>query len=140
MQYDFDKKETTFRFEKKLTDQELEKQTLLAQRQSQELSLKEQAVLLARKEKDLEHLGFLKVNVEKENQEKIKEYESRFGLETRPDTSTIAAPFESLKQCKSQSTHSQSSGVRASILVVRHSGVCHDRMGSPTSETSKTPY
>ena len=80
------------------------------------------------------------ITQEKENQEKIKEYESRFGLETRPDTSTIAAPFESLKQCKSQSTHSQSSGVRAPILVVRHSGVCHDRMGSPTSETSKTPY
>jgi signal transduction histidine kinase/tetratricopeptide (TPR) repeat protein len=78
IQYEFDKKETAFKYQQQLTTGELEKQKLLTIQQGQaltlnqqNLTLKEQALALSNKQKDLEHLAYLKEQAEK--QEKAQE-------------------------------------------------------------------
>ena len=69
IQYEFDKKEAVLKFEKQLTAEQLEKQKLLSLQQQQTLSLKEQALIISNKEKDLQHLAFLKEKAEKQEKE-----------------------------------------------------------------------
>ena len=69
IQYEFDKKEAVLKFEQQLTTEQLEKQKLLSVQQQQALSLKEQALIISNKEKDLQHLAFLKEKAEKQERE-----------------------------------------------------------------------
>ena len=69
IQYEFDKKEAVLKFEQQLTKEQLEKQKLLSVQQQQALSLKEQALIISNKEKDLQHLAFLKEKAEKQEKE-----------------------------------------------------------------------
>lgn len=73
IQFEFDKKETELKYQQQLTAGELEQQRLLtAQREQdlllnrQNLTLKEQALALSNREKDLEHLAYLKEQAEKQ--------------------------------------------------------------------------
>ena len=73
VQYEFDKKETTLKYEQQLTAEQLEKQKLLTVQgeqaltlNQQNLTLKEQALVLSNKEKDLAHLAYLKEQAEKQ--------------------------------------------------------------------------
>ncbi|MFZ4544452.1 MAG: adenylate/guanylate cyclase domain-containing protein [Saprospiraceae bacterium] len=62
MQYDFDKKESEFRFQQQLSSEKL-------LRSNQEATLSKQQLLLSNKEKDLQHLAFLKEKAEKQEKE-----------------------------------------------------------------------
>jgi class 3 adenylate cyclase len=63
MQFEFDKKETELKYQQQLTAGQLEKQHLLNKQQQQSL-------LLSNKEKDLQHLAYLKEKAEKQEKEK----------------------------------------------------------------------
>ncbi|MDO8368085.1 MAG: sensor histidine kinase [Saprospiraceae bacterium] len=69
IQFEFDKKEASLKFEQQLTAEQLAKQQLLSIQQQQSLLLKEQALALSNKEKDLQHLAFLKEQAEKQKKE-----------------------------------------------------------------------
>ena len=62
MQFEFDKKETELRFQQQLTAEQLQKQQLLNMQQ-------QQALTLSKKEKELQHLAFLKEQAEKQKKE-----------------------------------------------------------------------
>ncbi len=64
MQYEYDKKEASFKYEQQLSDEKL-------LRQEKELILKKQALTLSNKEKDLQHLAFLKEKAEKQQKENL---------------------------------------------------------------------
>lgn len=70
LQYEFEKKETAFRYEQSLTAEQLEKQQLLNLQQQQKLLLQNQQLTLNSKEKEIQHLAYLKEQTEK--QEKIQ--------------------------------------------------------------------
>ncbi|MEI6409627.1 MAG: sensor histidine kinase [Bacteroidota bacterium] len=69
IQYEFDKKEANLKFEQQLTQAQLEKQKIRSLQQQQSLQLKEQALALSNKEKDVQHLAFLKEQAEKQKKE-----------------------------------------------------------------------
>ena len=76
MQYDFDKKEDSLKYEQSLIDEKLKQQTLLTQQKEQSLLLKEKELLLSNNEKDLQHLAYLKTQADLQQgnrQEKEKE-------------------------------------------------------------------
>jgi len=60
MQYDFDKKEDSLKYEQTLVNEKLKQQTLLTQKEQQSLVLKEKELQLSGKEKELQHLAYLK--------------------------------------------------------------------------------
>jgi tetratricopeptide (TPR) repeat protein len=64
MQYEFDKKEDSLKYQQSLTDEKLKQQTLLTQQQQQSLLLKEKELTLSNKEKELQHFGLLKAQAE----------------------------------------------------------------------------
>jgi two-component system NarL family sensor kinase len=69
IQYEYDKKETALKYEQQLTTEQLEKQKLLSTQQQQALRLQEQALTISNKEKDLQHLAYLKEKAEKQEKE-----------------------------------------------------------------------
>ncbi|HEY5772268.1 MAG TPA: tetratricopeptide repeat protein, partial [Chitinophagaceae bacterium] len=78
MQYDFDKKEDSLKYEQSLIDEQLKQQTLLTQKKEQSLLLKERELLLSNQEKELQHLAHLKTQADLQieqshNQEKEKQ-------------------------------------------------------------------
>jgi tetratricopeptide (TPR) repeat protein len=64
MQYEFDKKEDSLKYQQTLIDEKLKQQTLLTQQQQQSLLLKENQLTLSNKEKKLQHLAFLNTETE----------------------------------------------------------------------------
>ncbi|MBL7795200.1 MAG: sensor histidine kinase [Saprospiraceae bacterium] len=64
IQYEFDKKEASLKFEQQLTLGQLEKQKLLSIQQ-------QQALTISNKEKDLQRLAFLKEKAEKQEKEQL---------------------------------------------------------------------
>ncbi|MBL7827230.1 MAG: tetratricopeptide repeat protein [Saprospiraceae bacterium] len=60
LQFEFGKKEELLRQQQIITDAKLEQQILLAAKQQQELELKQTAINLANKDKELQHLAYLK--------------------------------------------------------------------------------
>ncbi len=60
LQFEFNKKEDSLRQYQIITDAKLQQQILLATKQQQELALKQSAINLANKEKELQHLAYLK--------------------------------------------------------------------------------
>lgn len=60
LQFEFNKKEDSLRQHQIITDSKLQQQILLAAKQQQELELKQIAINLATKDKELQHLAFLK--------------------------------------------------------------------------------
>jgi adenylate cyclase len=60
MKFEFGRREDSLRQHQILTDAMLEQQTLLAAKRQQELELKQTAINLANKEKELQHLAYLK--------------------------------------------------------------------------------
>ena len=87
LQFEFSKKEDSLRQRQIMTDAKLEQQILIAARQQQELEFKEIAINLADKEKELQHLAYLKsqadlqfeqsVSREKEKQLNLSENEKQ---------------------------------------------------------------
>ena len=69
IQYEFDKKEATLKFEQQLTQEQLEQQKLLSFQQQQSLQINQQSLALSNKEKDLQHLAYLKEKAEKQEKE-----------------------------------------------------------------------
>lgn len=60
LQFEFNKKEELLRQQQIITDAKLEQQILLATKQQQALALQQSAINLANKEKQLQHLAYLK--------------------------------------------------------------------------------
>lgn len=60
LKFEFGRKEDSLRQHQILTDAKLEQQTLLAAKRQQELELKQIAINLANKDKELQHLAYLK--------------------------------------------------------------------------------
>ncbi len=60
LKFEFARKEDSLRQHQIITDAKLEQQTLLAAKRQQELELKQTAINLANKEKELQHLAYLK--------------------------------------------------------------------------------
>jgi len=60
LQFEFSKKEDSLRQHQIITDTKLEQQTLIAAKQQQELAYKQIAINLANKDKELQHLAYLK--------------------------------------------------------------------------------
>ncbi len=81
MEYEFDKRENSLKYEQQLTSEKLLKQMLLTKQQQQELVLRNQQLTLSQKEKELAHLAFLQEQAmkhEKENQLLLAEKETGF--------------------------------------------------------------
>ncbi len=76
MQYDFDNKEVKYKYEKQLSDEKM----LL---QKREIGMQQQALTLSNKEKDLQHLEYLKTQAEL-NQQKI-EGEKQLAINEKKD-------------------------------------------------------
>lgn len=75
-QFEFEKKEAELQFQHQLTAQELDKQKLLTTQQqqtlllnAQEIKLKNQALTLSEKQKELQHLAYLKEKAEKQEKD-----------------------------------------------------------------------
>jgi len=64
MQYDFEKKEDSLKYEQTVIDEKLKQQTLLTQQKEQSLLLKENELLLSNKEKELQHLAYLRTQAD----------------------------------------------------------------------------
>ncbi len=64
MQYDFSKKEDSLKNQQTLTNIKLEKQTILSRQQQQELLLKQASLDLSNRQKEIQHLAFLKTQSE----------------------------------------------------------------------------
>lgn len=69
IQFEFDKKEASLKFEQQLTFEQLEQQKLISIQQQQALRLNQQSLALSNKEKDLQHLAYLKEKAEKQEKE-----------------------------------------------------------------------
>lgn len=64
MNYDFEKKEDSLKYEQSLIDEKLKQQTLLTQKSEQSLLLKENELLLSNREKELQHLAYLRTQAD----------------------------------------------------------------------------
>jgi hypothetical protein len=71
--YESEKAEDSLKADKRLTDEKLQQQLLLARQQKQQLELNEAQLILSNKEKDLQHLAFLKTQSDLENEKLVKQ-------------------------------------------------------------------
>ncbi|MFN3530154.1 MAG: tetratricopeptide repeat protein [Bacteroidia bacterium] len=69
VQYQFERREAELRFQQELTTEQLQKQELLNRQQEQQLALRLGELELANKDKELQHLAFLKEKAEKQEKE-----------------------------------------------------------------------
>jgi tetratricopeptide (TPR) repeat protein len=60
MQYEFDKKQDSLKFQQQLTNEKLKQQQLLAVQQQQQLKLQQSSLALSNQQKELNHLAFLR--------------------------------------------------------------------------------
>lgn len=81
LQFEFSKKEDSLRQYQILTDAKLAQQILLASKQQQELQLKQIAINLATKEKELQHLAYLKAQADLQFEQSLtREKEEQLSL------------------------------------------------------------
>ncbi|MEY4902434.1 MAG: hypothetical protein RLZZ292_249 [Bacteroidota bacterium] len=76
LQFEFNKKEEHLQQQQQLTDAKLQQQTLLATQRQQELLIKQTAIDLSNKQKELQHLAYLKTQADlqaEQSQRKEKE-------------------------------------------------------------------
>lgn len=71
--YDYEKKEDSLKLQQALSDEKLQKQVLLFQQQQQQLELNRSLLALSNKEKDIQHLAFLKTQADLQNEQLIKQ-------------------------------------------------------------------
>ena len=76
-EYKYEKREDSLQVAKTLTDEMLEKQILLARQQQQLLELNQSQLDLANKEKDLQHVEYLKTQGDLKNEQLIKKQNER---------------------------------------------------------------
>jgi len=69
IQFEFDKKEAELKFQNQHTADLLEQQRLIALQQQQQLRINGQALQISNKEKELQHLAYLKEKAEKQEKE-----------------------------------------------------------------------
>jgi len=82
LQFEFERREDSLRFQQQLTTEQLERQQLLNRQQAQLLVLRNQELALSGKEKELQHLAFLKEQAEKqEKEQQLQLAESRQDLQ-----------------------------------------------------------
>lgn len=87
MQYDFDKKEDSLKYQQALTNEQLKQQTLLTQQQQQSLLLKEKELRLSNTEKELQRLAYLKTQSDLEaEQSRRKENENQLIISEQEKT------------------------------------------------------
>jgi tetratricopeptide (TPR) repeat protein len=75
--YENEKIEDSLKADKILTDEKLRQQLLLARQQQQQLELNEAQLILSNKEKDLQHLAFLKTQSDLENEKLVKQQKEK---------------------------------------------------------------
>ncbi len=71
--YEYEKKEDSLKMQQDLTDEKLQKQLLLFKQQQQKLELNQSQFALTNKEKDLQHLAYLKMQADLENEQLSKQ-------------------------------------------------------------------
>jgi signal transduction histidine kinase len=69
IEYSYAKKEDSLKLQQALTNSKLNEQMLLTKQEQQKLLLNQQALSLANKDKDLQHLAFLKTQADLQNQQ-----------------------------------------------------------------------
>ena len=75
--YEFEKKEDSLKLQQELTDEKLQKQLLLARQQQQKLELNQVELALTNKEKDLQHLAYLKMQADLQNEQLVKQQKEK---------------------------------------------------------------
>jgi len=84
MQYEFDKKEDSLKYQQALTDEKLQQQTLLSKQQQQSLLLKENELSLANSESEIQRLAHLQTQSELQiEQSKRSENEKQLLISTQ---------------------------------------------------------
>lgn len=97
LQFEFNKKEDSLRQHQVLTDAKLQQQILLAAKQQKELELKQAAINLANKEKELQHLAFLKSQADLQFEQSITR-EKEEQLRLAENEKTLQATQVNLQQ------------------------------------------
>ncbi len=101
LQFEFGKKEDSLRQHQIITESKLEQQTLLAAKQQQELELKQVAINLSNKEKELQHLAYLKSQADLQFEQSLtREKEEQLSLAEKEKT--LQATQVSLQQTQLQ--------------------------------------
>lgn len=75
--YEYEKKEDSLKLQQDLTDEKLQKQLLLARQQQQQIQLNQSQLALTNKEKDLQHLAYLKMQTDLENERLVKQQKEK---------------------------------------------------------------
>ncbi len=75
--YEYEKKADSMRLQEALTDEKLQGQFLLNKQQQQQLELNQNQLDLANKEKNLQHLAFLKTQSDLENERLVKQQKEK---------------------------------------------------------------
>lgn len=71
--YEYEKKEDSLKLQQDLTDEKLQTQLLLFKQQQQQLELNQNQLALSEKEKDLQHLAYLKTQADLKNEQLNKQ-------------------------------------------------------------------
>jgi tetratricopeptide (TPR) repeat protein len=71
--YEYERKEDSLKLQQFLSDEKLQKQLSLFQQQQQQLVLNRSLLALSNKEKDIQHLAYLKTQADLQNEQLIKE-------------------------------------------------------------------
>jgi tetratricopeptide (TPR) repeat protein len=75
--YEFEKKGDSLKMQQALSDEMLQKQLLLYQQQQQQLELNRSQLALSNKEKDLQHLAYLKTQADLQNEQLIQQQKEK---------------------------------------------------------------
>jgi tetratricopeptide (TPR) repeat protein len=75
--YYMEKKQDSLTVQQELTNEKLQKQLLLARQQQQQIELNQTQLALTNKEKDLQHLEFLKAQSDLENEKLVKQQKEK---------------------------------------------------------------
>ena len=75
--YEYEKKADSLKLQQDLTDEKLQKQLLLFRQQQQLLELNQSQLALTNKEKDLQHLTYLKTQADLENERLVKQQKEK---------------------------------------------------------------
>jgi tetratricopeptide (TPR) repeat protein len=70
--YVFEKNQDSLKVQQELTDEKLQKQLILARQQQQQLELNQAELTLSNKEKDIQHLAYLKMQSDLQNEQLLK--------------------------------------------------------------------
>ena len=118
MNYDFAKKEDSLKFIQELTNERLKKQTFLSIQQKQQLEIQDNKLLLANKEKELQHLAFLNSESQLEAEQlKNKDKEKQLTISEQQKKIQQSALAFQQQQLISQTKELDARKVQRNILI-----------------------